>query len=47
MSASAASWAPAKPAICLPAEGILHLRVVARSTSGMNTTPSQPLVRTP
>ena len=34
-------------AYTLPAEGILHLRVVARSTSGMNTTPSQPLVRTP
>jgi fibronectin type 3 domain-containing protein len=31
----------------LPAEGTLHLRVVARSASGMNTTPSQPLVRTP
>jgi hypothetical protein len=31
----------------LPAEGKLHLRVVARSSSGMNTTPSQALVRTP
>lgn len=31
----------------LPAEGTLHLRVVARSSSGMNTTPSLPLVRTP
>ncbi|MCE1204705.1 MAG: hypothetical protein LWW79_08880 [Holophagaceae bacterium] len=31
----------------LPAQGTLHLRVVARSSSGMNTTPSQPLVRTP
>lgn len=31
----------------LPAEGTLHLRVVARSASGMNSTPSTPLVRTP
>jgi len=31
----------------LPVEGTLHLRVLARSASGMNTTPSQPLVRTP
>lgn len=31
----------------LPPEGTLHLRVLARSSSGMSTTPSQPLVRTP
>ncbi len=31
----------------LPAEGKLHLRVVARSSTGMNTTPSQALLRTP
>lgn len=31
----------------LPAEGTLHLRVVARSASGMNATPSAPIVRTP
>lgn len=37
----------AETSFALPAQGTLHLRVLARSASGMNTTPSQPLVRTP
>ena len=39
--------AATESSFALPAEGKLHLRVVARSSSGMNTTPSQPLLRTP
>lgn len=37
----------AETSFALPPEGTLHLRVLARSSSGMNTAPSQPLVRTP
>ena len=37
----------AETSFALPPEGTLHLRVLARSSSGMSTTPSQPLVRTP
>lgn len=38
---------PEATAFDLPAEGTLHLRVVARSASGMHRTPSAVVVRTP
>jgi len=38
---------PEATAFDLPPEGVLHLRVVARSASGMHRTPSAAVVRTP